>query len=88
MLSQVVEVERPQQLGDLTLARVGDVVEVCACHVDVVRRIVEVAGGGLGRRQHLEQVPEELRVEVAARVTHREIVQLLGGEAIEGIVGV
>ena len=43
-------------------------------------------GGRLGGREDLQQLPEELDVEVAPRVADREIVELLGGEAVERIV--
>ena len=85
-LAQVLEVERPQQVGDLALAGVGDVVDVCAQPHHVVLRLVEVAGGGLGGGHQLDQVPEEADVEMPLRVRHRAVVQFQGGEALESVV--
>ena len=40
--------------------------------------LLEIAGGGLGDGQRLHQPIEEGDIEVAYRVAHREVVQLLG----------
>src|SRR4051812_46015171 len=46
--AQVLEVERAQQVGDLALARVGDVVDVGLEALDVPVGLVRLAGGRLG----------------------------------------
>ena len=76
VLAQVLEVERPQHLGDLALAGVGDVVGVGAEAQDVGLGLVQLARRGLGGREVLHQPVEEAHVEVALRVADREVVEL------------
>ncbi len=82
-VEQVVDVERPQQLCGLALAGVGDVVDVGHRALDVGVRLVEVAGGGFGRGQRFDQLPEELDVEMPARVLDGAVVQLLARQLVE-----
>src|SRR4029079_17053025 len=76
-----------QLLGDLSLPRVGQVVDVPERRVEVVLRVVVLSGDDLGRRQDLQQPPVEADVEVALGVAEGEVVQLLGGERVEPVVG-
>ena len=78
MAPQVIEVERPQHLGDLAAARVGDIVEMGAEPLHVGLRLAHLSGGGLGGGNPLDQVPEEADVEVAARVSDGQVVELGG----------
>src|SRR4029079_3904643 len=75
-----------QLLGDLALPRVGQVVDVPECRVEVVLRVVVLSGDDLGRRQDLQQPPVEADVDVALGVAEGEVVQLLGGERVEPVV--
>jgi hypothetical protein len=86
LLAEVVEVERAQALGDLAAAGVRDVVDVRERRRHVRRRLVQLTGRRLGRRQVLEEPPEEPEVEGANGMADRQVVQLLGGEALERIV--
>jgi len=76
MLAQVVQVERPHQLGDLAAPRVGDVIKVGGQVQDLVLGLVEVAGRGLGDGQRLDQVVEEPHVQMALRALDRQVVEL------------
>src|SRR3954463_7011477 len=86
VVAQVLEVERPQQVGGLALAGVGDVVDVGERELEVDLGVLCLAGGGLGHGQVLHQPPVELRVEVPAGAMYRQVVQLLGGERVESVV--
>ena len=85
MAAEVVEIERPQLLGDLAPPGVGQVVEVAAHGEDVELGLLGLAGLDLRGGQDLQQLPEEADVDVAERVMHRELVQLLGRQSVEGI---
>ena len=69
---------RPQHLGHLAATRVGHVVEVGAEPLHVGLRLAHLAGGRLGGRNPLDQLPEEADVEVAARVSDGQVVELGG----------
>ena len=85
MTPEVVEIERTQELRHLAAPGLGDVVDVGADALHVELGFVEVAGRGLGRGQHLHQVPEELGVEMAAGTAYGEIVELGRGQLVEAV---
>jgi hypothetical protein len=82
---EVVEVERPQEFGDLTATRLCDVVDVLAQRLHVSLYLIQLSGAGLSGRQHLHQVPEETDVDVAACPAHRKVVQLGRGKPFERV---
>src|ERR1019366_3866374 len=83
--AQVVEEQRAQRLSELSLAAVNGVVDQPFGGLHVVLGLALVPAEGLGSRDHLEQRPEELDVEVLLRTADGAVVQLLRGEIVEGI---
>jgi hypothetical protein len=83
---EVLEVERPQHVRNVSPASLGDIVYVRAELHHIGFRLVELAGGSLGGWQETHQLPEEADVEMVLRARDREVVQLRRREALEIIV--
>jgi hypothetical protein len=83
---EVLEVERPQHVRNVSPASLGDIVYVRAELHHIGFRLVELAGGSLGGWQETHQLPEEADVEMVLRAGDREVVQLRRREALEIIV--
>jgi hypothetical protein len=73
VLPEIPQVERPQQLGDLTRP-IPHVVEVGAGVEHLVLALCQLSGACLGDRQHAYQVVEEPGIGMAVRVFHSEVV--------------
>jgi len=58
-----------------------------ASELQVGLLVLRPTGDRLRGGQDLHEVPEERHVEVALGAVHREVVELLGGEPVEPVIG-
>src|SRR6185436_3843168 len=85
VLHEVVQVQRPETLGELAPVRVHEIVQQCERAQDVDLAPVLVAHRGPGLWDRAEQVPQEPDVESSPRQPGRAIVQLRRAQALEGL---